>query len=75
MGYEAKKTEHAGPKRGQGAYWGLWLGCSTVSALYGNSVPFEFVEKLPLADVVLRACPSFPAIRGRQVTPLQGPRT
>ena len=22
-----------------------------------------------------RACPSFPAIRGRQVTPLQGPRT
>jgi putative ABC transport system permease protein len=23
----------------------------------------------------LRACPSFPAIRGRQVTPLQGPRT
>ena len=22
MGYEAKKTEHSGPKRGQGAYWG-----------------------------------------------------
>lgn len=22
MGYEAKKTEHAGPKRGRGAYWG-----------------------------------------------------
>jgi hypothetical protein len=22
MGYEAKKTEHAGPKRGAGAYWG-----------------------------------------------------
>jgi hypothetical protein len=22
MGYETKKTEHAGPKRGQGAYWG-----------------------------------------------------
>jgi len=22
MGYEAKKTEHAGPKRGNGAYWG-----------------------------------------------------
>ena len=22
MGYEAKKTEHAGPKRGKGAYWG-----------------------------------------------------
>ena len=22
MGYEAKKTEHAGPKRGSGAYWG-----------------------------------------------------
>lgn len=23
MGYEAKKTEHAGAKRGSGAYWGL----------------------------------------------------
>ena len=22
MGYEAKKTEHAGAKRGAGAYWG-----------------------------------------------------
>jgi hypothetical protein len=22
MGYEAKKTEHAGPKHGNGAYWG-----------------------------------------------------
>jgi hypothetical protein len=22
MGYEAKKTEHSGPKRGEGAYWG-----------------------------------------------------
>ena len=22
MGYEAKKTEHCGPKRGIGAYWG-----------------------------------------------------
>lgn len=22
MGYEAKKTEHCGPKRGRGAYWG-----------------------------------------------------
>jgi hypothetical protein len=22
MGYEAKKTEHAGSKRGNGAYWG-----------------------------------------------------
>jgi hypothetical protein len=22
MGYEAKKTEHCGPKRGEGAYWG-----------------------------------------------------
>jgi hypothetical protein len=22
MGYEAKKTEHSGPKRGNGAYWG-----------------------------------------------------
>lgn len=22
MGYEAKKTEHNGPKRGNGAYWG-----------------------------------------------------
>ena len=24
MGYEAKKTEHSGPKRGNGAYWGYW---------------------------------------------------
>lgn len=23
MAYEAKKTEHSGPKRGCGAYWGL----------------------------------------------------
>jgi hypothetical protein len=22
MGYEANKTEHCGPKRGKGAYWG-----------------------------------------------------
>ena len=22
LGYEAKKTEHAGPKKGNGAYWG-----------------------------------------------------
>ena len=22
MGFEAKKTEHCGPKRGAGAYWG-----------------------------------------------------
>jgi hypothetical protein len=22
MGYEAKKTEHCGPQRGEGAYWG-----------------------------------------------------
>ncbi len=22
MGYEVKKTEHCGPKRGNGAYWG-----------------------------------------------------
>jgi hypothetical protein len=22
MGFEAKKTEHSGPKRGDGAYWG-----------------------------------------------------
>jgi hypothetical protein len=22
MGYEAKRTEHCGPKRGNGAYWG-----------------------------------------------------
>ncbi len=22
MGYEAKKSEHCGPKRGNGAYWG-----------------------------------------------------
>lgn len=22
MGYEAKKTEHSGPKHGNGAYWG-----------------------------------------------------
>ncbi len=22
MGYEANKTEHCGPKRGNGAYWG-----------------------------------------------------
>jgi hypothetical protein len=22
MGYAAKKTEHSGPKRGNGAYWG-----------------------------------------------------
>jgi hypothetical protein len=22
MGYEAKRTEHSGPKRGKGAYWG-----------------------------------------------------
>lgn len=22
MGYQAKKTEHCGPKRGEGAYWG-----------------------------------------------------
>jgi len=22
MGYEAKKTEHCGPKRGNGTYWG-----------------------------------------------------
>ena len=22
MGYEAKKAEHCGPKRGEGAYWG-----------------------------------------------------
>ena len=22
MGYQAKKTEHSGPKRGNGAYWG-----------------------------------------------------
>jgi hypothetical protein len=22
MGFEAKKTEHCGPKRGNGAYWG-----------------------------------------------------
>jgi len=22
MGYEVKKTEHAGPKRGNGAFWG-----------------------------------------------------
>ena len=22
MGYEVKKTEHAGPKRGTGAFWG-----------------------------------------------------
>jgi hypothetical protein len=22
VGYEAKKTEHSGPKRGNGAYWG-----------------------------------------------------
>ena len=22
MGYEARKTEHCGPKRGEGAYWG-----------------------------------------------------
>ena len=25
MGYEAKKTEHCGPKRGNGAYWGYKL--------------------------------------------------
>jgi hypothetical protein len=26
MGYEAKKTEHCGPKRGNGAYWGYkWV--------------------------------------------------
>lgn len=23
MAYEAKKTEHSGPKKGCGAYWGL----------------------------------------------------
>ena len=23
MGYVAKKTEHCGPKRGRGAYWGF----------------------------------------------------
>jgi len=23
MGYEAKKTEHSGPKRGNGAYWAI----------------------------------------------------
>ena len=23
MGYEAKKTEHAGAKKGRGAYWGV----------------------------------------------------
>ncbi len=22
MGYEVKKTEHSGPKKGSGAYWG-----------------------------------------------------
>jgi len=22
MGYQAKKTEHTGPKKGKGAYWG-----------------------------------------------------
>lgn len=22
MGYQARKTEHCGPKRGNGAYWG-----------------------------------------------------
>jgi hypothetical protein len=26
MGYEAKKTEHAGPRRGNGAYWGRKWG-------------------------------------------------
>jgi len=26
MGYEAKKTEHAGPKKGNGAYWGAKAG-------------------------------------------------
>ncbi len=25
MGYEARKTEHSGPKRGNGAYWGRKL--------------------------------------------------
>jgi hypothetical protein len=25
MGYEAKKTEHSGPKRANGAYWGYKL--------------------------------------------------
>ena len=25
MGYEAKKTEHTGPKKGSGAYWGKFF--------------------------------------------------
>lgn len=25
MGFEAKKTEHCGPKRGRGAFWGRKL--------------------------------------------------
>jgi hypothetical protein len=36
MGYEAKKTEHSGPKRGNGAYWGYKCEAKQVLQLPGG---------------------------------------
>lgn len=55
MGYEAKKTEHSGPKKGCGAYWGRKVDAKkesnkkrreqdkylTLEGMADNSYPFK----------------------------------
>jgi hypothetical protein len=54
MGYEAKKTEHCGPKRGNGAYWGYkW------EATRKN--PAAFAARTPSA----RSTPLLPTLTNR----------
>lgn len=65
MGYEARKTEHSGPKRGNGAYWGYRWDAKKES----NRVRCENWKREIRAALAGRDCER----RSRRATPFSYP--
>jgi hypothetical protein len=64
MGYEARKTEHSGPKRGNGAYWGYKWEAKRES----NRIRRENAKReIRAATIGLRNCPTHSASRPLRV--------
>lgn len=48
MGYEAKKTEHCGPNRGNGAYWGYkWEAKKESNRIRRENVSEQTADDFP----------------------------
>jgi hypothetical protein len=63
MGYEAKKTEHAGAKHGSGAYWGPKYNAKKESNKIRRRISKEEIQRQVLCNSLLPTQEESEAIR------------